>query len=84
VTDSATLRYALKVGLFVVIGYVVGLTQRVELSTILITVVMGDSFFLFPNTVYESGAIPLTSGQVSITEFQRSGIECGVDFGLPA
>jgi hypothetical protein len=41
VTDDAILRYALKVGLCVVIGYVIGLTtQRVELSTILITVVI--------------------------------------------
>jgi uncharacterized membrane protein YccC len=41
VTDSAILRYAFKVGLCVVIGYVTGLTtQRVELSTILITVVI--------------------------------------------
>jgi MFS family permease len=41
VTDSAILRYAVKVGLCVVIGYVTGLTtQRVELSTILITVVI--------------------------------------------
>jgi uncharacterized membrane protein YccC len=40
VTESAILRYALKVGLCVVLGYVMGLTtQRVELSTILITVV---------------------------------------------
>jgi uncharacterized membrane protein YccC len=41
VIDSAILRYAFKVGLCVVIGYVTGLTtQRVELSTILITVVI--------------------------------------------
>jgi uncharacterized membrane protein YccC len=41
VIDPAILRYALKVGFCVVIGYVIGLTtQRVELSTILITVVI--------------------------------------------
>ncbi len=40
-SESAILRYALKVGLCVVIGYVIGLTtQRIELSTILITVVI--------------------------------------------
>jgi len=41
VTDPVILRYASKVGLYVVIGYVIGLlTQRVELSTIVITVVI--------------------------------------------
>ncbi len=40
-SEPAIIRYALKVGLCVVIGYVIGLTtHRVELSTILITVVI--------------------------------------------
>jgi hypothetical protein len=41
VNDPAILRYSLKVGLCIVIGYVIGLTtQRVELSTIVVTVVI--------------------------------------------
>jgi uncharacterized membrane protein YccC len=41
VSDPAILRYSLKVGLCVVFGYVIGLiTQRVELSTIVVTVVI--------------------------------------------